>query len=92
MAARAVFSPAVDIYDNDKAITLLADLPGIARPDVDIMLEKRTMTIKAKRNAEPPPGYSLLHEDTRRGISNVLSLCRTRSTPPPSRLPFVTVC
>ncbi|MCL2509414.1 MAG: Hsp20/alpha crystallin family protein, partial [Oscillospiraceae bacterium] len=67
MAARAVFSPAVNIYDNDKAITLLADLPGIARPDVDIMLEKRTMTIKAKRNAEPPPGYSLLHEEYEAG-------------------------
>ena len=67
MAARALFAPAVDIYENEKAITLLADLPGVERKDVDITLEKRTLTIKARCEAKPPEGHSLLHMEYESG-------------------------
>lgn len=67
MATRAVFSPAVDIFENDKAITLLADIPGVERSDVEVVLEKRTLTLRAKGKANPPAGYSPLYAEYEMG-------------------------
>jgi len=39
------YSPAVDIYENDEAITLLADLPGVDKDGLDINVEDRQLTI-----------------------------------------------
>ena len=61
MAQRAVYVPAVDITETADAIHLAANLPGGDRAGVDIMLEKRTLTIKATGRAGPPEGYSPLH-------------------------------
>ncbi len=39
------YTPAVDIYETDAAITLLADLPGVDKDGLDIHLEDRQLTI-----------------------------------------------
>ena len=39
------YSPAVDIYETNDAITLLADLPGVEKEDLDINVEDRQLTI-----------------------------------------------
>lgn len=41
----AVFSPNVDIYENDQAITLLADLPGVKKGDLQIDLRDSVLTL-----------------------------------------------
>jgi len=41
----AVFSPNVDIYENDQAITLLADLPGVSTEDLEIDLRDSVLTL-----------------------------------------------
>lgn len=46
-----VFTPAVDIFETDAAITLLADIPGVAPEDVQIDLRDSVLTI----NAAPKP-------------------------------------
>ena len=43
-----VFTPAVDIFENDKALVLLADLPGVDRADLDVDIEDRQLTITGK--------------------------------------------
>lgn len=43
------FVPAVDIYETDEAVTVLADMPGVARDGVEISLEEDTLTIKGTR-------------------------------------------
>jgi HSP20 family molecular chaperone IbpA len=40
-----VFTPAVDIYETDKEITLLADMPGVKAEDINIDLKDNTLTI-----------------------------------------------
>ncbi len=40
-----VFTPDVDIFENDEAITLLADLPGVAPDDVQIDLKDSVLTL-----------------------------------------------
>ena len=42
-----VFTPAVDIFDNDSALTVLADLPGVKAKDLKIDLRESTLTLTA---------------------------------------------
>ena len=38
-----VFTPAVDIFENDSALTVLADLPGVKAKDLKIDLRESTL-------------------------------------------------
>lgn len=40
-----VFTPAVDIFETEKEITLLADLPGVKSDDLNIDLRDNTLTL-----------------------------------------------
>jgi HSP20 family molecular chaperone IbpA len=40
-----VFTPAVDIFETDVEITLLADMPGVAADDLSIDLREGTLTL-----------------------------------------------
>ena len=40
-----VFTPAVDIFETDKEITLLADIPGVNADDLSIDLRDNTLTL-----------------------------------------------
>jgi HSP20 family protein len=42
-----VFTPAVDIFETEKAITLLADIPGVKADDLTIDLRDNTLTLLA---------------------------------------------
>ena len=42
-----VFTPDVDIFETETAITLLADLPGVRAEDLNIDLRDNTLTISA---------------------------------------------
>jgi len=45
--AGLVFTPAVDIFETDKEITLLADMPGVKADDLNIDLRDNTLTLAA---------------------------------------------
>ena len=40
-----VFTPAVDIFETDKGITLLADMPGVKAKDLNIDLHENVPTL-----------------------------------------------
>jgi HSP20 family molecular chaperone IbpA len=40
-----VFTPAVDIFETDREITLLADIPGVKAGDLNIDLRDDTLTL-----------------------------------------------
>ena len=42
-----VFTPAVDIFETEKEITLLADMPGVKPDDLMIDLRDNTLTLSA---------------------------------------------
>ena len=42
-----VFTPAVDIFETEKSITLLADMPGVQADDLTIDLRDDTLTLSA---------------------------------------------
>jgi HSP20 family protein len=41
-----VFVPAVDIYESENALTLLADMPGVPIENIDIDLDSDQLTIR----------------------------------------------
>ena len=49
-----VFTPAVDIFETDKEITLLADMPGVQADDLNIDLRENVLTLEG--NVQPPEG------------------------------------
>ena len=42
-----VFTPAVDIFETDKEITMLADMPGVKADDLMIDLRENILTLSA---------------------------------------------
>mgnify|MGYP001822929635 FL=1 len=50
--ATASWAPSVDISEDDKAFTLVADIPGVDPKDIDISMEKGVLTIKGERSSE----------------------------------------
>jgi HSP20 family protein len=43
-----IYVPAVDIYESDNDIVLMADMPGVAPDDVDIDLRDNQLTVFGK--------------------------------------------
>ncbi|WP_291987948.1 Hsp20/alpha crystallin family protein [Luteitalea sp.] len=53
LTQRGEWSPAVDIYENaDQEIVLTAELPGIAREDIDLRVEHNTLTLRGERKRD----------------------------------------
>jgi len=53
--AGTAFAPDVDIYVNDDELYLIADLPGVAKGDVNIEInENNSLILKAKTSQETP--------------------------------------
>jgi len=43
-----VYSPAVDIFENDNSITVLADMPGVKAQDLEIDLRESVLTLSGR--------------------------------------------
>jgi len=46
-------APPVDIFETDESLTVIADLPGVKREEVDIRVEDNILTIKGKAGYRP---------------------------------------
>lgn len=49
---KPMFSPVVDIWETDKGLMLVADMPGVASEDLSVDLQDNTLTISGR--VEPP--------------------------------------
>jgi HSP20 family protein len=43
-----VYSPAVDIFETDRSITLLADMPGVKASELEIDLRENVLTLTGR--------------------------------------------
>ena len=57
------FAARVDIIEKQDAMLILADLPGVATQNVDVMLEKGVLTIDGKAESPQEPGMNLDREE-----------------------------
>lgn len=58
--AGQVFTPTVDIFETDQAITLLADMPGVNTERLTIDLRDDTLTLRGEIESEASQGLSPL--------------------------------
>jgi HSP20 family protein len=56
------FSPAVDIFDTQEELVLLADMPGVDAENIEIDLRDDTLTILGKVTVARQEGQELLSE------------------------------
>lgn len=59
-----VFIPAVDIYESEQALTLVADMPGVPIENVDIDLDGEQLTIRGTVPESEGGGRVLFKEYT----------------------------
>ena len=59
------YTPLTDIYETDKELVLLAEMPGVDPGDVDIAIENRVLTVTARPTVSEPQGYTLVHAEYR---------------------------
>jgi len=65
--SRRSFVPRADIYETDKEIILLADVPGANENTVDITLEKNILTINAFIEPTIPSGFDVAYAEYEEG-------------------------
>lgn len=65
MEDRNFVVPPVDVFENDDAITLLADLPGVARDALDIRVEGDSLLLEATAAAQGPGDMELVYGEAR---------------------------
>jgi HSP20 family protein len=64
---RKCFVPKADIYETDKEIVVITDIPGVNSKSVDITVEKNVLTINAFGRTGIPEGYSLVYAEYEEG-------------------------
>jgi len=74
-----VFVPAVDIYESEDSLTLLADMPGVTKDGLNIDLKDNTLTIRGEVQAATDEGKTVLYREYQEGdyfrqftLSNVI--------------------
>lgn len=53
LQSRRATAPAVDIFENEHEVLLVADLPGVAPDQVNIQLERGELTLEGRRPGAP---------------------------------------
>jgi HSP20 family protein len=62
----AAFVPAVDIYEDEKKVVLKLEVPGIEQKDLDVSVEKNTLTVKGERKFSTEEKEENFHRIERR--------------------------
>lgn len=57
--------PDVDIFEDEMGITLMADLPGVKKEELDIQVDNETLTIDGKAEIDMPEAMRALYADVR---------------------------
>ncbi len=60
------FVPPVDVYEDEHAITLKLEVPGVEQKDIDVRLENSTLTIRGERKFEKEEKEENFHRIERR--------------------------
>ena len=55
-------TPPVDIYDADDEVVLLADMPGVRAEDLEVHLDRGTLTIRGKAEDPATDGEEVVRE------------------------------
>lgn len=57
--------PAVDVYEDEGGITLLADMPGVPKERLELKVEDQTLLIEGQVQAATPEGLEAVYAELR---------------------------
>ncbi len=57
--------PPVDVFEDENGLNLYADLPGVAPDQLDVRVDRNTLTIEGKAVIETPEGMEALYAEVR---------------------------
>jgi len=57
------FIPAVDIYETEQEVTVIAEMPGVVAGGIDVTLEDDVLTIKGRKETEEHPNARILLQE-----------------------------
>ncbi|BCR06736.1 heat-shock protein Hsp20 [Desulfuromonas versatilis] len=60
-AGERYLTPAVDIFETENGLTLVADLPGVAKENLEIGIDKGVLTLEG-RTGKPQGNGNVYHE------------------------------
>lgn len=60
---RPVFVPPADIYETGDSLVVMVEMPGVASDGVDISLERRVLTIRARSANQQHAGYQRVYTE-----------------------------
>jgi HSP20 family protein len=88
----SVFQPRIDVVDDGDALRITAELPGIDRQDVEILVEDDALVLRGERNWSPRVrNRAVTDSSAPSAVSNASSPCPMASMPtvqrPVSRMP-----
>jgi len=72
--SRAYITPDVNIYETENGYTLEAEMPGVAREQLEVTLENNALTLVGHRTDNPPPGTVLYRESRPADFRRVFEL------------------
>lgn len=58
--ARCAFDPAIDIYETDEAVVVLAEMAGLAQDDFEIIVERTVLSLRGERK-NPATGQARVY-------------------------------
>ncbi len=64
--AAASFVPAVDIYEDEKNVSLQLEVPGVDQKDLDVSVENNVLTVKGERKLDKEEKEENFHRIERR--------------------------
>jgi HSP20 family protein len=62
----ASFAPAVDVYEDEHKLVLSVEVPGVKQEDLDVQVEKNTLTVRGERKFESNQKEQNFHRIERR--------------------------
>ncbi|MCP3870304.1 MAG: Hsp20/alpha crystallin family protein [Gammaproteobacteria bacterium] len=60
-----VLRPQVDIFEDTSGITLLADMPGVTKEQLNLKVDKETLSIEGDMDTRIPEGMEAVYSDVR---------------------------
>jgi HSP20 family molecular chaperone IbpA len=60
---RATIVPAVDVFEDQTGITVVADLPGVSKERLDVKVQDGNLVIEAEARVPTPDGLRLRHAE-----------------------------
>jgi HSP20 family protein len=55
------WAPPIDVFETSERYVIAAELPGIARDQIQLAMEDSRLTIRGQRNEAPPSGDAHYH-------------------------------